>query len=214
MRIYSRVGLPALNRLPKQVGNSITYYKGDLVVLSTLNALAGGDPALRPLATADATAFYETAGGDICGILGVCQDDAVVNSSGIITSRPTAVTVDTSAQPIYTAPAVGSTLPTSTEPRSRILIDIIDSQTMLAAVLLETTTITEDLIGLAVGLSMVVTSGVTAWKFSTAAATKIFRIEKVVKTDPLYNVSGGGGEVVCRLNPAYQQDLTTSNYAT
>lgn len=214
IRVAYRTGAQSPLRKPYPVGNSLTYYNGDLLCISTLAALASGTPALRKLATADATALYETAAGDEVGFLGVAPSDVTINASGISDARPSATTVAANVTPTYQVPNMSASLPADSTPRSIYDVLVVDPETVLGGTLLETTTITETLIGTEVGLSMVVTSGVTAFKFSTAGATKIGTIVDVNKTHRLFNTSGGGGEVFVAIRPEYLQYNNLRNYAT
>lgn len=195
-------------------GASLSFRGGDLVVLSTLNALAGGNPALRLLATADGTALYQTAANDTVGIFALNTNPAVINASNFSTGEPAAVTVAANVQPFFRIPSYSNSIPGQSDGKGMQPVVVIDDETILGGTLLETTTITEALIETFVGLDMTVTSGVTAYKWSTAAAVKVGKIVGVNMQDTKFNVSGGGGEIFVRILPAFCQYRNGFNYAT
>lgn len=199
-------------RLPYALGNSLSYRPGDLVVFTSAT---DADGTLRLLATADATALYENAGGDYVGVLGVMDDYITTNSTGYADSRPDPITRAAGIKVQYMSPSRATSLPIdSTQNRSRSDIYVIEPHTVLSGTLLETTTVNEDLLSTRVGLDMTVTSGVTAFKWSTAAATPIGTIVGVKTTDRLYNVSGGGGRVYVKIDSNYCQYRNNILYAT
>lgn len=202
-------------------GEGQTYRTGDLLVRTTLSTLLDADPpvsggtAVRLLTSSDISALYETALNDIVGVLGIARYSAGVNSSGVATESveaiPRAGGVATRA-PIAN---VAHSLPTTpVYGRSMLDVEIITPDVWLGGTLVETTTVTEALIGNRVGFNVSVSSGISTYKFSTAAMTKIGTIVGVNTTHRLYNTTGGGGEVFVQIDNAYCQWLNGFNYAT
>lgn len=212
MRLRGGSGRPAPLVLYHEIGNSIRVDGSDIVVLST--GAGPSTPALRLLLAADLTARYETAANDIVGIYGLVDGDAfTTNASGVITSAPDPVTRAAGVAPNYPMLSYASSLPVSANGRHMCGPYVITDEDLIGAVLTETTVITEGLIGQMVGIAITGTNPST-FKWSTAAAVKIGTIADVNRGDPLFNKTGGGGEVFVRVLSAYQQYKSGFNYAT
>lgn len=222
----------------KPIGLSQQILRGDVVVLSdhTNETAASTQPALRILhpldhvsdATNTNTPYGVTAGTVVLGAFGVAVDAATANSAGFVTDTPAGVTLANGVRPAYSMPSMSRAVPTAggtSGGHSQILVAPFVDDTIFGGKLVETTTITEELIGTVVGLSVVPASGTAVrpitYKWSTAAEAKIGVIVGVNRADPLYNVSGGGGEVYVRVHRldmgnaavyGYQQYWNTEDY--
>lgn len=201
------------------IGLSQQIMDGDVVVLSdAADEDAGHQVCLRVLHPVDITKLYASIddAGTTVGVYGVALQSATADASGVATGVPSGVTLagDTVAYPIPSmARAVAS------EPyggHSRLLVALFDDDSEFGGTLVETTTVNEELVGLAVGISLTPASGTAIrpfkYQWSTAASTKIGTIVGVNRADPLYNKSGGGGEVFVRILPAYQQYQISADY--
>jgi hypothetical protein len=204
---------------PFALASSKTSYTGDILV----RAVISNNTVVRPLTGADITALYQDGSGNTCGILGLNPSDWVSDSNGIASSAPAppGVLANVPARLIIPTMAFGNKADAVTG-RSRIDVPLVNGGTKVGGTLWQNTTVTQNLIGTAVGLKVSVISGVTYYFFDTAATTLIGTIVDVAVDDPMFNKTATANVLNTTNNPrcaiavqflgAYQQQGLLYNY--
>jgi len=201
----------------KPVGLSQQIRAGDVLVISDhANEDAGAQPCVRLLHPSDITDYLNTADNVTLGALGVAMHGVTADTSGVATGVPDPVTLK-GPKVAFPLQSMAQAVPDEVGGgHSRVLVAYFDDESWYGSTLLETTTINEDLIGTRVGIAITPASGTAVrplrYQWSTAATVKIGAIVGVNKADPLFNVSGGGAEVLVRVDAAYQQNFLTADY--
>lgn len=198
------------------IGFNQQIRQGDIVVLSDhSNESSANVPAARLLHPADITDYMNAGDTVVLGVYGVALHGVSVDANGASTGVPDPVTLAgvRARDPLS---SMADVVPQTTAGRSRLLVAYFADDALFGGQLKETTTVTDSLIGTRVGIAITPKSGTAVrpltYQWSTAATVKIGVIAAVNYTDPKYNVSGGGAEVLVRVDTMYQQFLISADW--
>ncbi len=165
------------------LASSQSIYACDPVVWTSVT---GSQNRVRLLIQDDIDDLYVN--GSTAGVLGFMPEGVATDANGNITTLASPVAL-TGLQPIYAVPSVAYMEPR--DPVSgRAQATIYSCLNQIGGYLWENTTVTQSLIGTAVGLVISTLSGQAPTFFwSSGATTKIGRIVAVNVQDPLFNTA-------------------------
>ena len=207
---------------PFNLSNSLTAFDGDVAVGTTVT---GGEVRIRRLLQDDIDDLYQE-GGNTVGVLGIFESNVTTDANGNLQqpSPATALAGGVANQyPVGSFAGFQPKDPVTGRPRDEFLTP----RNAWAGSLWENTTIDETLIGVAVGLLIsTITTGSIAIPFyfwSSAATTKIGRIQTVDEFSPYFNKAVTANvqdtthynrcPVIVTVLPSYRQLDTLFNYA-
>lgn len=171
---------------PFNVANSQSIYLGDPVVQTTVT---GSQARIRLVSAADIAALYKDGSANIVGLLGITAYDIFTDSSGNAANPTSPTPLAANVKCTYPINSWGAFAPPDpVSGRMTASVFSVAAQNFGGS-LWENTTVTESLVGVAVGLLLSTLSGVGYWFWSTAATTKIGTIQDVDEANPLFNTA-------------------------
>jgi hypothetical protein len=192
------------------IGKSTQIHVGDILILTEASALTtSATPVVRPLFSGDTITSSN-------GILGVALFDIQTNSSGVLTTVSSPVTVSTRGQ-LDTSLPLTNVLPT--DPVTgfvQIYYATFDLENVFRGYSATNDVVSFYQVGRKAGITASAASAPSNYTIdlNAASANCPFIIDGVDTESPQYNSANGGGEVFVRCLAAFNQTMTATLWAT